>query len=268
VPIAPLPPLAQKPRPEQAAPPEQAAATPRVSPRRIQPWLRIAAALVLLTLCSAFIVWRMGRSTRVLRVRNSITAMASQVVEAVGQFVNGEPTTGDSAAQPSANGEARPTRTAQARLRASVDQPSSPAATDGAGTPLDSAPAVLAPIEAGTVVDGGLALAPGTSAAPDTSRFYDPGVYSSASAGVQPPVMYSPMLTPVSPSDTEASINTMELLIDETGKVQRARLVSRPKRMSDMLLLSPAKTWKFHPALKDGRPVKYRLTVSWAVTPP
>jgi hypothetical protein len=60
----------------------------------------------------------------------------------------------------------------------------------------------------------------------------------------------------------------MELLIDESGVVQQARLTSRPVRMSDMLLLSPAKTWKFHPALKNGQPVKYRLKMSWVVAPP
>jgi hypothetical protein len=60
----------------------------------------------------------------------------------------------------------------------------------------------------------------------------------------------------------------MELLIDETGRVERVRLVSEPVRMSDMMLLSGAKTWRFHPALKDGRPVKYRLTLSWIVAPP
>jgi hypothetical protein len=82
-------------------------------------------------------------------------------------------------------------------------------------------------------------------------------------------VIYSPKLPPLPAADPAArGTNTMELLIDETGAVQHAKLTSTPMRMSDMMLLSPAKTWKFHPALKDGRPVKYRLTMSWVVAPP
>jgi hypothetical protein len=36
--------------------------------------------------------------------------------------------------------------------------------------------------------------------------------------------------------------------------------------MTDMLLLSGAKLWKFEPATKDGQPVRYRTTVSWQTT--
>ena len=100
-------------------------------------------------------------------------------------------------------------------------------------------------------------------------RAADPIVYSGASLDVQPPVIYSPKLPPVPPADPYwQGTNTMELLIDESGAVQQARLTSRPIRMPDMMLLSPAKTWKFHPALKNGQPVKYRLTMSWVVAPP
>jgi hypothetical protein len=37
--------------------------------------------------------------------------------------------------------------------------------------------------------------------------------------------------------------------------------------MTDMLLLSGAKTWKFTPAMKEGVPVRYRTTISWEITP-
>jgi outer membrane biosynthesis protein TonB len=97
----------------------------------------------------------------------------------------------------------------------------------------------------------------------------DPIVYSRLSLDVQPPVIYSPKLPPLPAADPFwQGTNTMELLIDESGEVRQARLTSRPRRMSDMMLLSPAKTWKFHPALKNGQPVKYRLTMSWVVAPP
>jgi hypothetical protein len=34
------------------------------------------------------------------------------------------------------------------------------------------------------------------------------------------------------------------------------------------MLLSAAKTWKFTPALNDGRPVKYRLQLDVVMTQP
>jgi hypothetical protein len=33
------------------------------------------------------------------------------------------------------------------------------------------------------------------------------------------------------------------------------------------MLLSRAKLWKFSPAIRDGRPVRYRLVVTWLVNP-
>jgi hypothetical protein len=130
------------------------------------------------------------------------------------------------------------------------------------------APQVLLPLESGSVSEGALALPPAVSRA-ESVVFGDTTIYTKASPDVQPPVLYSPKLPPVPPSEPDLlGTNTMELLIDETGTVQQALLKSRPVRLSDMMLLSPAKTWKFHPALKDGHPVKYRLTLSWVVAPP
>ena len=62
-------------------------------------------------------------------------------------------------------------------------------------------------------------------------------------------------------------MNTIELIVSETGTVERVRLVSIPKRMADMMLLSGAKNWEFEPAMKDGQSVRYRLELSWAATP-
>jgi hypothetical protein len=59
----------------------------------------------------------------------------------------------------------------------------------------------------------------------------------------------------------------MELIISKQCRVEEVRLISPPQRMTDMLLLSGAKTWKFVPALKDGKPVRYRTQFSWDATP-
>ena len=136
----------------------------------------------------------------------------------------------------------------------------------GVGTvspPLSGAPRLGDSRIPGTI-EGGFARPPAAAAAAPI----DATVYSSAMPDVQPPVMFFPQLPPASAQPGAPGTNTMELLIDEAGRVERVRLVSDPVRLPDMTLLSAAKTWKFHPALKDGRPVKYRLPVSWEVTPP
>jgi hypothetical protein len=95
-------------------------------------------------------------------------------------------------------------------------------------------------------------------------------IYTSADAGINPPKMLYPQLPPpplvVSTSDN--SVNVMEIIIGGNGSVERVRLVSQPRRMTDMMLLSGAKSWKFAPASKDGLPVRYRMAFAWAATTP
>jgi outer membrane biosynthesis protein TonB len=94
-------------------------------------------------------------------------------------------------------------------------------------------------------------------------------IYSRDDADVQPPVMLYPQMPPplVVGGPDEAIVNRMELVISTDGSVERVRLVSEPRRMSDMMLLSGAKLWRFAPAVKDGVPVRYRTTLSWTVFP-
>jgi outer membrane biosynthesis protein TonB len=68
-------------------------------------------------------------------------------------------------------------------------------------------------------------------------------------------------------ASSEGIVNSMELVIATDGSVERVRLVSVPRRMADMMLLSGAKLWRFSPAVKDGEPVRYRTTLSWTVFP-
>jgi hypothetical protein len=94
-------------------------------------------------------------------------------------------------------------------------------------------------------------------------------IYSTDDADVQPPVMLSPQLPPlfIVGSPSEGLVNRMELVVAPDGSVERVRLVSTPRRMADMMLLSGAKLWKFTPAVKDGVPVRYRALVTWTVFP-
>ena len=63
-----------------------------------------------------------------------------------------------------------------------------------------------------------------------------------------------------------ADINTMELVISKFGRVEQVKLSAPAKRMTDMVLLSSAKTWKFTPATRNGQPVRYRTRYSWETT--
>ena len=65
----------------------------------------------------------------------------------------------------------------------------------------------------------------------------------------------------------EKRTNRVELVISERGDVQQARMIGPPQRMPDIMLLSRAKELLFDPAIRNGVPVRYRLILSWNVTP-
>jgi len=267
--------------PVQAPPPVPP--EPEVAPKRRLPrWLPVAAALLALVLIPLAFFRGSGKTDVLAPIRGlgaAAAAAATNVVQRVRLLVTpAPPTDGKVEAEPAERASGNRGRRPAPRTSAGADAAIQPSASPGdlsveATVPPDQGflgdPLVLLPVQPGTVAEGGLALPPFLPPPASVVRAADPVVYSSASLDVQPPVIYSPKLPPVPPADPYfQGTNTMELLIDESGAVQQARLTSRPVRMSDMMLLSPAKTWKFHPALRNGRPVKYRLTMSWVVAPP
>jgi hypothetical protein len=62
-------------------------------------------------------------------------------------------------------------------------------------------------------------------------------------------------------STTGPAASAFELVVGRGGEVERVRLLSPGNRLRDKMLLAAAKAWQFQPALKDGRPVRYRLTI-------
>lgn len=139
----------------------------------------------------------------------------------------------------------------------SVDAPATAVIADGTaltpGGASDNAEPTAAPAFTAPVVTGEL-----LDTLDDVAT--DSTIYSIASPDVVPPVMMPRQLTPaeVQRSGVEMT-STIELLVDESGSVERVRLLSRPSPVLATMLLSAAKTWKFRPALNDGRAVKYRL---------
>ena len=111
-------------------------------------------------------------------------------------------------------------------------------------------------------------VAPRVAEKPEAARTrgFAARIYTATNAEVSPPTLLSPHLAAPRARSTE-DVNTMEVLISPEGVVERVRLLSSPRRLTDMMLLSGAKTWRFAPASLDGEPVRYRLRMSWAATP-
>jgi hypothetical protein len=96
----------------------------------------------------------------------------------------------------------------------------------------------------------------------------DENVYTTESPGVTPPIALDRRVMPSSLQATGSrAVNRMELIIGADGVVEQVRMISELSRLPDMMMLSGAKNWRFSPAMKDGRPVRYRLPLSWTVSP-
>jgi hypothetical protein len=181
---------------------------------------------------------------------------------------------------PAADAPTTPTR-AQANTRASTPQ-SAPAplpartvpgvATRSTSTARSGASAPALDLSALRAPDAGRPESP--LAAPNVLtpvETVDPeAIYTSADAGIDPPKMLYPQLPPppLVVSTSANNVNVMEIIIGGNGSVERVRLVSQPRRLTDMMLLSGAKSWKFAPASKNGLPVRYRMAFAWAATTP
>jgi len=128
-----------------------------------------------------------------------------------------------------------------------------------AARPLVSATEIPAP-------SSSPAASPASAAAPGL----DPGtVYSLLDPDVTPPVPIDRQLLDSPPSGSELSV-ALDVVVDETGRVQSATPVRRPGNMREAMFvtmsLSAAKTWRFQPAQKNGQPVKYRRR-AWLISP-
>lgn len=92
-------------------------------------------------------------------------------------------------------------------------------------------------------------------------------VFSVADDDVTPPrLVRAQVSTPLFVNGGHAA-NVLEVVISEQGRVEGVRLRSEPQRLTDVQLLSNAKTWEFEPARRAGTPVRYRAVITWESTP-
>ena len=123
------------------------------------------------------------------------------------------------------------------------------------------APAPPPPVAESTLA--GMYLAPNSSrVTPMGSRV----VYNSEDPGVIPPAIIDQRMPPWIPPNPVFAYSifhgTLEVIVDENGAVE-SRTMSEPAFPSyDRELLNVAQRWKYAPATKDGRPVKYRKVIT------
>lgn len=118
--------------------------------------------------------------------------------------------------------------------------------------------------------------APKPSAAPakPATPAMDPSaIYGVEDLDVGRPVPVSRTLPPFTPAnkfeETQTFRGTLEMVIDERGKVISAVIIKSVRPAYDPLLLKAAQGWTFRPATKHGVPVKftYRMEVQVGRTP-
>ena len=107
---------------------------------------------------------------------------------------------------------------------------------------------------------GGRPLEP---AAPESAAVMDSdALYSSGDLSVLPPTIVRPVIAPPPAANAPPdSVALFDLVVDRQGRVERVVLASNPARFHERMILSHIKAWTFRPAMKDGRPVRYRLRV-------
>ncbi len=87
--------------------------------------------------------------------------------------------------------------------------------------------------------------------------------YTNLDSAIKPPVIIAQALPewriarPLAYVPDRVYSGRLELIIDETGAVEKATLVKSIWPTYDMALLQSAKRWRYQPALKDGQPVKF-----------
>jgi protein TonB len=113
--------------------------------------------------------------------------------------------------------------------------------------------------------------APAPSAAPEVvvTKIV---VYSSEHADVTPPVEIERFMPPWTPPAAMARAKQeyrgeLEVIVDESGRVQQARMLRPTTPSYDLTLTNATRRWRFEPALRAGQPVKYLLTFQIVLAP-
>jgi hypothetical protein len=94
-----------------------------------------------------------------------------------------------------------------------------------------------------------------------------PKLYSMGDPGVVPPITILQKVPPFRGKVTSSATGILEIVIDDTGAVESARMRVPLNGAYDKLVLSAAKAWQYQPASIDGVPVKFRKMVQVSLVP-
>ena len=125
-----------------------------------------------------------------------------------------------------------------------------------------------------TLANGKIVREPVPAAAPPPAAVApiakpQPVLYTLLDVQVTPPVVTDQRLPPwrFQLGFTQMLTGQLELVIDETGAVESVTLAEPIWPAYDALLIKAAKSWRYQPAIKDGRPVKFRRVLDISVDP-
>jgi len=91
-------------------------------------------------------------------------------------------------------------------------------------------------------------------------------VYGPNDPGVVAPVAIRQSLPPFPAQTTRpSSQGSIEVLIDETGAVEMARMLTPVNPLYDRLAIAAVRKWQFRAASLNGVPVKFRKTVQISI---
>jgi len=233
--------------------------------KKLPRWIPIAAAALLLGAGGAAAFWMYGRSSSPA-VQQSTNAALSLLAETgkkmqdattnvVSKLIGGA-TEAAPAEAPAANVSPATVPAPVPRRRLTSTPQQNPMAVSElpaavAGSP--SEPAASPP-------------PPAAETAAPPPAVIDVGVYTAADAAVEAPVLVYPQLPSKPTRDISATKpGELDLLVLEDGTVAEARLIPQSDRLQDRMLISAAKAWRFRPATKAGRPVRYRtrIPITW-----
>ncbi|HMF99215.1 MAG TPA: hypothetical protein VKE96_33175 [Vicinamibacterales bacterium] len=250
--VAPLP-AADKP----------AAAPQRTTSKRKAGALRIAAVVLLVSVAATWYIARRG----IAAGSRDASAIARQVSDAVGAAT----LSGLSAVTERAGlGRLVPADKVRAKISALRETPTAKASgrkTTPAPPHSPAMPIVMFDLATprDRATESSLAneeSAASSGVAADVTEDRGRTVFSAGSNGVTPPVDVRQQLPrELPPNIRREQLAHVELIVSEAGTVESVKLMGHPRSVRDSMFLSAVKAWHFHPAMKDGRPVRFRKTI-------
>ena len=87
-------------------------------------------------------------------------------------------------------------------------------------------------------------------------------IYSAADLDVVPPTSVRPTLQSEPPPGVRPeTLPLVELVISASGEVESVKLRTAVPDVRTSMMISAVKAWRFQPATRNGRPVRYRYLV-------